>query len=112
MSRGAETKTCKCCGSEFSRRTDIRWPESDAEWSARRYCGRRCGLRSAPHSNPKSIATDRPRLRGKLAGMHPFEVASHELLKRCISYGLRNNSDLGMGYQAFMDRARELGLAA
>lgn len=42
--------------------------------------------------------------------LHPFAIASEELLRRCIRYGLRHNRDLGMGREAFMARARQLGL--
>jgi len=40
------------------------------------------------------------------------EAASKALLERLIRYGLNHDSDLGMGYEPFMARARELGLAA
>lgn len=107
-----DSKACIQCGDTFERNREGRWPETDFDWNNRQFCGRRCGLLSAAAERQPGINTDRPRLRGRLAGKDPCEVSSHELLKRCIKYGLNNDSDLGMGYHAFMERARELGLAA
>lgn len=40
------------------------------------------------------------------------EKSCKALLERLIHYGLKHDSDLGMGFEPFMARARELGLAA
>lgn len=101
MSRGANdtpSKDCCFCGYSFEKPYDL----SNANWAAKRFCSRPCAQSFRRRGN-------RPLGEGRVT---PEQVGSEELLRRLIRYGLANDSDLGMGYQAFMGRARELGLAA
>jgi len=76
-------------------------------WSARRYCSRRCGLATAGSGSFGNGATA-----SDTAARGSAEIGSQALLIRSIKYGLAHDSDLGMGYEPFMARARELGLVA
>lgn len=99
-----DIKTCVGCGEEFERpaRLDL------SRWASRRYCSQRCGLVTVGLQNHgMNGATCSEDASSKSAAM-----GSQALLTRCIQYGLRHDSDLGMGYHAFMARARELGLSA
>lgn len=98
-----DIKQCAGCGEDFERPARM----DNLRWQARRYCTRRCGLAAAgaeSHGNG-CTASD-------TAALKSAKIGSQALLTRSIIYGLKHDSDLGMGYQAFMARARELGLAA
>jgi len=98
-------KRCVGCGVPFRRPTgDARI--TDQRWASRRYCGPDCGF---AHGNKHAKNGARPQ--DDAAKLNAV-MASQALLIRSIQYGLKHDSDLGMGYHAFMDRARELGLAA
>jgi len=94
-------KDCAFCDGTFQRPVGL----SVLNWERQRFCSKRCatyyrrnGNRSLEESGIETTSAE--------------AIASHELLKRSIVYGLRHNRDLGMGREAFMARARELGLAA
>jgi hypothetical protein len=40
------------------------------------------------------------------------ELSNKRMVRALLQYGLKRDSDLGMGAQAFMTRAREVGLVA
>jgi hypothetical protein len=105
----SDTRDCDRCGKEFHRRTEGRWPERNHEWRQRRFCSRKCAFHYASASQGAELGRFAP----KKAGEDSAEViGSHALLVRCIKYGLAHDRHLGMGAAAFMERARELGLAA
>lgn len=103
------TKACDRCEKEFHRRTDGRWPERNHEWKQRRFCSRKCAFHFASASQGASLGRFAPRAAQEECAE---ALACHALLVRCINYGLKHDSDLGMGYGPFMERARSLGLAA
>lgn len=109
MDTGGQHKNCSQCGEAFYRRTEGRWPERDHEWRGRRFCGRRCAFHYASASQGAELGRFGPH---KKQTESPAEIGSKALLIRSIQYGLKHDSDLGMGYHAFMARAQELGLAA
>jgi len=96
-----EEKDCAFCDRPFTRPYGL----SILNWTRQRFCTKRCATHYRLNGN-RSMAE---------AGFDltcATTIASQELLKRCIVYGLRHNSDLGMGREAFMSRARELGLTS
>jgi hypothetical protein len=84
-------KLCKACGHYF-RRPDNGMRERD--WLRKVYCNAECRSTDAARNEAPQVAVGDP------------------LLRALVVYGLRNNRDLGMGRESFMERARELGLAA
>lgn len=98
-----DIKTCEGCGEKFERPA----PLEMLRWRARRYCSRRCGLATIGHDFHGGGA-----ITAETMARNAAKIASEALLIRSIKYGLNHDSDLGMGYHAFMDRARELGLVA
>lgn len=107
----SDHKTCIRveCGEPFYRRLGGMYPERDHEWIGRSYCSRKCALKDASLAEGALGGRFTPY---KPPAESPAVMASKALLVRCIKYGLNHDSDLGMGYEPFMARARELGLAA
>jgi len=98
-------KRCVGCGAPFRRPTGTARIDNQ-RWESRRYCGASCGF---AHGNKHAFNGSVPQ---EEAASKNAQIGSQALLVSSIKYGLAHDSDLGMGYEPFMARARELGLVA
>jgi hypothetical protein len=95
--RPAPTKFCAYCGSVMARPNGL----SEWRWSERKYCGPEHALLARREGSGHVAQPDED------LGFQP-----DPLVAALLQYGLKHDTDLGMGALAFLDRCREYRVAA
>jgi collagenase-like PrtC family protease len=105
MSRGAHRpkKICLACGETI---LSTQYTDSIATWAKRKFCCQTCRFDYNANRKPTKMPAHSP-----LAD-DPNVLATYELLKRLIRYGLRNDGLPGLPANDLLRLAREHGIAA